>query len=324
MRASPFLLAAALLLVAGSARAPLGGSMEAPAWSPGDFWEYRFNTTFEDSVYLDGTVRAAVSGVRAEVVRGVPQDVFVVNTSGLGVLRGSFQFSNVSIPATGTWNLTGEEWIATASRKIVKSLVVIAADGTVPVPVPGTAFHLSWTNLTANRVVQDTFTYPVPFGFSGTVTLNSSWREDVVIQLDDNPPETLSNVNETEIGFGVALASRGNTTVPAGTFETFDVRETWPDGTSDRFDYAPAAGNNARTEAYNASGGPVSRTELVAFRYRASEPPADPTGTYVAVGLGIAAAVVAIALLVRWRRRRAAREKEYTPPSLREPPTSGP
>ncbi len=323
MRALPILLVAALLLGAGAARAPLGDSMEAPAWSAGDFWEYRFNTTFEGSVYLDGTVRAAVSGVRAEVVQGVAQDVFVVNTSGLGALQGAFRLFNVSVPATGLWNLTGEEWVATASRKVAKSLVVITADGTVPVPVPGTAFHLSWTNLTTNAVVQDAFTYPVPFGHSGTVTLNSSWREEVVVEVDGNVT-TFSDVGEADVSFQVALASRGNATVPAGTFETFVVRETWPDGTSDRFDYAPAAGNNARTGAYNASGGPVSRTELVAFRYRAMEPPADPTLLVIGTGLAVAAAVAAILLGIRWRRRRAAREEEFTPPSLREPPTSGP
>lgn len=323
MRALPILFVAGFLLVAGSARAPLGSSMEAPAWSAGDFWEYRFNTTFEGSIYLDGTVRAAISGVRAEVVRGVAQDVFVVNTSGLGILQGAFRLFNVSVPATGFWNLTGEEWIATASRKIVKSLVVITADGKVPIPIPDTDFHLSWTNLTMNRVVQDPFTYPVALGFSGTVTLNSSWQEDVVLQLDDNPPETFSNVNETDVAFQVRVPNTATVTVPAGTFETFEIREAWPDGSSDRFDYAPAAGNNARTEAYNASGDSLSRTELVAYRYQASEPPADSSLLYLATGIGVAA-VASAALAVKWWRRRAAREEAYTPPSLREPPTSGP
>jgi len=324
MRSLPLLLAASLLLVAGAARAPLGTSMNAPAWTAGDFWEYRFNTTFENSVYLNGTVRAAVGETRTEVVRGVSVEVFVVNTSGRGIMAGAFEIFNASVPVSGAWNLTGEEWITTASRKIVKSLVVIDADGKVPVPVPDTDFHLSWTNLTTNVIVQDAFTYPVPLGFSGTVRANSSWREDVVVQLGGNPPGTFVNVNQTEVAFTVSVPATGNTSVPAGTFETFEVRESWPDGSSDRLDYAPRAGNNARTEAFNSSGGSVSRTELVAYRYRAAEPMGDPVVLAVGIGVVVAVAIGFAVLALRWQRRRSEREKEFTPPSLRDPPTSGP
>jgi len=318
MRAFLAVLAAALLLVPGSVRAPLPDAMEAPAWSPGDFWVYRFNSTFERSVFLNGTLRAEVQQLANVTVRGVPQDVFVVDTGGSGTLEGVFPTPLGDLPAAGSWNLTGEQLFATASRKIVKTLISIAAAGQVGIlDLP---FTLLWINSTSSRVIRDEWTYPVPMGFSGDVTLNASMAEDVFLQFGTNPPLNTSTLVDAEVTFAVSLLSKSTAAVPAGTFETYVVRESWPDGGTERFDYAPAAGNNARTQTFNSSGAEVTRTELVAYRYLAGE--AQPSLVPIIVaGLAIAVAVVVLAM---WTARRRRREREYTPPSLREPPTSGP
>ena len=131
-----------------------------------------------------------------------------------------------------------------------------------------------------------------------------------------------TTVGVTEVTVAVSLSSRSNASVPAGTFETYVVRESWPDGASERFDYAPKAGNNVRTRTFNSTGAEVTRTELLSYRYRAGESP-DPLAT-ILIGAVVAIAVAA-ALTVLWiSRRRRRRDREYTPPSLREPPTSGP
>ena len=320
MRSVVVLLAAALLLVPGTVRGPLPDSMAAPAWSAGDLWLYRFNSTFEGSVFLNGTLRAEVLGVSNVMVRGVAQDVFTVDTGGTGTLEGIFPTPLGNVPAKGTWNLTGEQLFATGSRKIVKTLIDIAAVGQVG--VLNLPFNLLWTNSTSNLVVRDEWRYPVLVGTSGNVTLNASMAEHVFLQFGTNPPVNTSTVAVTEVAVSVTLASRSNASVPAGRFETYVVRESWPDGASERFDYAPAAGNNARTRTFNSTGAEATRTELVSYRYRAGESP-DPLGT-ILVGAVVAIAVT-IALTVWWiSRRRRRRDQEYTPPSLRDPPTSGP
>lgn len=320
MRSVVLLLAAALVLVPGTVRGPLPDSMAAPAWSPGDVWLYRFNSTFEGSVFLNGTVQAQVLGVSNATVRGIAQDVFTVDTGGTGTLQGIFPTPFGSVPATGTWNLTGEQLFATGSRKIVKTLIDITAAGQVG--VLNLPFNLLWTNSTSSRVVRDEWRYPVPVGTSGNVTLNASMAEHVFLQFGTNPPLNTSTVADTQVTVAVSLAARSNATVPAGTFETYVVRESWPDGASERFDYAPAAGNNARTQTFNSTGVEVTRTELVSYRYRAGEPP-DP---FAAILIGVVVATaVAVALTGWWiSRRRRRRDREYTPPSLRDPPTSGP
>ena len=320
MRSVVVLFAAALVLVPGTVRGPLPDSMGAPAWSAGDFWLYRFNSTFEGSVFLNGTLRAEILGISNVTVRGLAQDVFTVDTGGTGTLEGLFPTPFGNVPAKGTWNLTGEELFATGSRKIVKTLIDITAAGQVG--ILNLPFNLLWTNSTSNLVVRDGWTYPVPVGTSGNVTLNASMAEHVFLQFGTNPPLNTTTVGVTEVTVAVSLSSKSNASVPAGTFETYGVRESWPDGASERFDYAPKAGNNARTRTFNSTGAEVTRTELVSYRYRAGESP-DPLAT-ILIGAVVAIAVAA-ALTVLWiSRRRRRRDREYTPPSLREPPTSGP
>jgi len=185
MRSVVVLLAAALVLVPGIAQAPLPDSMAAPAWSAGDVWLYRFNSTFEGSVFLNGTVRAEVLGVSNVTVRGLAQEVFTVGTGGTGTLEGIFPTPVGNVPATGTWNLTGEQLFATGSRKIVKTLIDITAVGQVG--VLNLPFNLLWTNSTSSRVVKDEWTYPVPVGTSGNVTLNASMAEHVFLQVRHEP-----------------------------------------------------------------------------------------------------------------------------------------
>jgi hypothetical protein len=321
MRALPLaavLVAAFLAVVPATARASLGTSMEAPPWTPGDFWTYRFNTTFEHTVFLNGTVRAEVLALRNVTVRGVAQDAYIVDTTGSGTLDGAFGFGPLRIPARGSWNLTGEETFAAASRVVLRSLLDITGAGRID--LLNAPFTLHWINTTESRVVRDSWTYPVPLGFRGEVRLNTSWAEDVFVRIDQNDT-TMNRTGLSESGPAVSLADRtGDVTVPAGPFEVFMVNETWPDGSRERHDYAPAAGNDARTASYNASGGEVARTELLAYRYRASE----PGGTFPALAVAAVGAAAAVLVVVAaWvLRRRRAREERYTPPSLRDPPAT--
>ena len=105
------------------------------------------------------------------------------------------------------------------------------------------------------------------------------------------------NVTYT-MGTSVEVSTR------AGRFAAFPIDAEYPDGTSNRFFYAPLAGNAVRTETYNRSER-VATTELTSYLYQALEPPRflglTPTGLGI-LALLIAAAVVAVVLLRRWVR----------------------
>src|SRR5947209_5285614 len=166
------------------------------------------------AVFLDRLLGGA--GVRRAFrgrTRGVAQDVFTVDTGGTGTLEGIFPTPLGNVPAKGTWNLTGEQLFATGSRKIVKTLIDIAAVGQVG--VLNLPFNLLWTNSTSNLVVRDEWRYPVLVGTSGNVTLNASMAEHVFLQFGTNPPVNTSTVAVTEVAVAVTLASRSNASVPA-------------------------------------------------------------------------------------------------------------
>ncbi|HEY5538887.1 MAG TPA: hypothetical protein VIL58_05030 [Thermoplasmata archaeon] len=322
MRILPAVAIAALIIGAGLAHATTGTSLDAPNWSIGDFWEYAFNTTFEDTVSLDGRVRADVTALRNASVVRVGQDVFVVDAVGSGLLEGVFPSPLGDLPADGTWNLTGEQFITTRSRKIVQSLLDIRASGDAQVPLLGNRpFTFRWLNATTNRVELDEWTYPVAVGTLADIVLNSSWSDDVSITLTGFPPLTFNNTAIATHSLTLTLLRTDTLSVPAGNFDVFVIEERWPDNRREQSYYAPSVGNNAKTIEYNASGGEVSRTELLRYRYQASETGLDPIVIGAIVGGAILATMAAIIVARRWMRRRRAREERYTPPSLREPPT---
>jgi len=226
VRILPAVAIAALIIGAGLAHATTGTSLDAPNWSIGDFWEYAFNTTFEDTVSLDGRVRADVTALRNASVVRVGQDVFVVDAVGSGLLEGVFPSPLGDLPADGTWNLTGEQFITTRSRKIVQSLLDIRASGDAQVPLLGNRpFTFRWLNATTNRVELDEWTYPVAVGTLADIVLNSSWSDDVSITLTGFPPLTFNNTAIATHSLTLTLLRTDTLSVPAGNFDVFVIEE---------------------------------------------------------------------------------------------------
>src|SRR5207247_4685038 len=77
----------ALVVLGAPARAPLPSSMAAPSWTSGDFWDYRFDTSFGGFVWFNGTLHTEIVGAENRTVRGVAQDVYVVDTTGSGAVE---------------------------------------------------------------------------------------------------------------------------------------------------------------------------------------------------------------------------------------------
>src|SRR3989454_6562716 len=261
----PLVLVLALLILAAPARAPLPGSMTAPSWTAGDFWDYRFNTSFGGFVWFNGTLHTEIAGAENRTVRGVAQDVYVVDTTGSGAVDAS--------GANGTWTLTGEQLVSAGPRVVVRNLLRLDAQGTFGLGLP---FGVQWTNRTETRITRNDWAYPVPLGFSGAMSLNASFVETVHVTFGRN--ETWTNTSlETDVGLAVSLPGTDTILVPAGSFETFVIRETWPDGSGQRFDYAPRAGNNARTRTFSGTGGEVAAEGAASQPSRRGQAP-EPLG----------------------------------------------
>src|SRR2546425_76831 len=106
---------------------------------------------------------------------------------------------------------------------------------------------------------------------------------------------------------------------PAGHLDAYRIREAAPDGTYGLLYYAPATGNDARTEAYNGTA-KVATSELTSYRYQALEPARffGLSGTDWAIA-GTAVAAVGGAVAILWLRRR--RQSRPPGPEPNQPQT---
>ncbi len=286
------------LLVLSALAATGRGAADAPRWTVGDFWKYDVDTTVEAGLVLNGTVTATVVHLGPKTVKGVPVTVFETILAGGGSVRGSANGPRVA----GTWSYAGEQWVDAAGFKVVRSVSQIDANGTA------TPFDFSFQvqNTTENEVRSDTWHYPVDVGTTGTFVTNTTSSERIRVRFGVVTDEmTATATYERTLLLNVTSAPEVR--VAAGSFASFDVRVGWPSGEVDHWFYAPAVGNNARTETYNETGAKIAESSLRSFRYQAAEASPSVLGlppliAYVVSGGAVAGAALAI-LVVRQRRR---------------------
>src|SRR2546422_182481 len=133
--------------------------------------------------------------------------------------------------------------------------------------------HLDWLsvqNTTTFRLVDDAWRFPLEIGNSSVVTRRMNFSEDFrfFYGLQSTPLHTQGSLwwNAT-----YNLEAQVAIDTPAGHFDAYRIREAAPDGTYGLLYYAPATGNDARTEAYNGTA-KVATSELTSYRYQALEP----------------------------------------------------
>lgn len=279
---------------------------DPPSIRPGDFWTYRTNTSLSEGFSLAGTATFTVNARETLNVSGAERDAFRVLVQGDGTIRGEIPTGFGPIPVSGTWDLVGEEILEAAGLKVVSSFINLLALGvTEPFDQP---FMLRVRNSTTLAISEDAWRFPVGVGDTGHVTASFDTWENVSFAFGFlNEASNVTGVGLRTLSY--RLEASAMVDAPAGRFEAYRINETWPDGRHSLLFFAPAAGNNARTESYNETGTRVATTELASYRYQALEPPTFLGLTLVQWGvviLPVATAGIASAGWMRSRRRRRA------------------
>ena len=312
-------VAAALLalLLATSASAASGASLDRPSWTVGDYWTYRTNTTLAPGLNLTGTATSTLAGTRSTAAGGSAVNALQVVLSGSGTAGGTVSTASGNVSVQGSWIVTGEERFEPTSLHVVYSLLDLSVNGTYLGVVP---FSIRVQNTTTFQILTDAWQYPLPVGGSGSLAMAYNFTQDAY-----GIGGTTFHENGTgtwDLGF--SLGPSKPVATPAGTFTAYPVVETWPDGSSERSWFAPQVGNDVRTETYDPGGNLTSETVLLAYRYQALEAPTFLGLTLVewtAAVAGVAVAVTAVLLV-----RRSRRKKGQPHPGGGSPPevTSGP
>lgn len=312
MRTPAVLLGLAIALALSVPSTPvLAHTGETPRLIEGDFWEYETNSSLEGILWLNGSYRYEMSGEDDVVVSGVAYHVYVLDLIGDGPIEGDLTFQNATMPGAGTWRIAGRDHLSSSGLKSVYGFVDIRANGTLLPPV-----NLPWSfrlqNTTQDRILADTWTFPLYDGKAGTLVTDSTSLVEVTLQLGTGPP--IMNTTETATTRTIAfqVIDEQPVSLPIGTVDTFVIRETWPDGSVDVLYYSDAVGGNVVVESYNETGVRTGRSALVAYAYAAGAAPPDlllglPPPAWAAIGVAAALAVVSILV---YRRRLARRRRE--------------
>src|SRR3989442_15761 len=303
MRASILLAAVlAFALLALLAFSDRGAAVSGPLLTPGDSWTYRTNTSIGGAFYLVGNVTLTTKGGERVPVDGTTYDAVRFTLSGAGTANGMVATQLGPARASGSWVLSGNEVLESAGLKVISSVLDLEASGTLhtePVAIP---FQLSVQNTTTFRIVDDSWRFPLEIGNSSVVARQMNFSEDFrfFYGLQSTPLHTQGSLwwNAT-----YTLEAQVAVDTPAGHFDTYRIREAAPDGTYGLFYYAPATGNDARTEAYNGTT-QVATSELMSYRYQALEPARffGLTGTDWAITGFAVAAVGGGVVAVLWLR----------------------
>jgi len=254
---------------------------------------------------LEGRVTLTVKERSTMAVEETLYDVYNLSFSGSGSAEGTIvnPLSSSNVNASGSWVLTGWELAEVGGLKRLWTVLDLEANGTLEMdPIPLT-FVLRVQNTTRLRLESDAWRFPLRVGESTSLAGRMNFTEDVRFSFGGlTTPERTLGVAWWNVTYALGASVRIDT--PAGAFDTFPIEETTPDGMSTRLFYAPLAGNYARTETRNETS-ELAKSDLVAYRYQAREPPRF-------LGLSIDQWAIAAALIATgaagslwwWRRRK--------------------
>ncbi len=294
-------------------------SADAPAWTPGDTWTFHTNTTLGAGLYFDGRATVTVIGHAPARIEGASYDSYTVSVGGEGTASGTLTTRFGSSPASGHWVLTGEQIIEAQGLTVLSSVVDLGANGTLHSQPVSLAFQLSVQNTTTYRVSKNPWHFPLTVGDSAVVQGQLNFTEDVRIFYGfPTTPTHIAGLAWWNVTYTVETQVPVDT--PAGRFDSYRIRQAYPDGTYSMSFFAPAAGNDARTETHNQTA-EFATADLVAYRYQALEPPKFlglTTNQWIITVVGVVSAG-ALASIWWWRSRKQRKPRLSQPGGPRAP-----
>jgi len=318
VRAVGYLLLATVLATACAAEGATTVSVSGPSLTVGDTWTYRTNTSATRSLVLEGRVTLTVTSRGPTAVEGRTLDAYTFSVAGSGTASGTFATRFGSTRASGDWRVTGLEVVDVRGLKILSTILDLEANGTLhtnPIPLP---FLLSVQNTTSYRLDADPWQFPLAVNTNAVVASRMNFSEDFHLIYSGFSQPPVHSVGMVWWNVTYSLEAALGIDPPAGHFDAYPIRQTYPDSSVTVSFFAPVAGNHARTETRNQTS-TLGTADLESYRYQALEPPTflgltSDRWALVAIVIGVAGVV-----LIWWTRRR---RKPFTPPEA--PPAPPP
>ncbi len=287
------------------------GDLEKPTYHVGDEWKY---TMTETEAGMSGTIIMRVTGSTTITANETNYDVWSVEWEGNGTF--------VSGGMSGTWTITNSvEYCKKSDFATVKRVMNMNMSGTY-----GT---YSFSSLTHNET-----TYNPPIGASKTIHVGDQWSvsstatsyETMHMEFSEHPELTQdTSKNSTyDASKSYICLKKETVAVTAGTFDTYVVKSTSPDGSYDMDYLCSKVGSAVKSESYNSDGENTMTIELVLYSYTGLEEEGvlgeKLAGIPVLYWLVIIVIVIVIVIAVVALKRKKKMPAPPSPPQTGQPP----
>jgi hypothetical protein len=264
-------------------------SLEAPSWSVGDYWAYKFTGSAAPVPGTTGTLRYDVLGTESVTVAGTSYTAY----------RAKLEF-NVTSGST-TLSMPGNGWFRTSDLSPVK---------------------MTFTATVGSTSVTVTLTYNPPVEIRWPLTANAQWSATSILTTvteisGQTPTTTTATVSQT-----LRVEADEQKTVSAGTFTVTPVIQTQAGGNYAKSYWSRDAGNTVEEKSYDSTDTQQGGMELKSYRHVAPSSAGGPATIMGLPPVGWAVILLAIIIVVLAAvvvRRRRPQVPAGFPPAV--PPT---
>lgn len=232
--------------------------VELPKWSVGDMW--KFSADYKYKISMLGTVTEEItSDSRIISQYGSSYECYESNVTGGGTVYGQLFGEGI----TGTWVMKAKDYYQKSDLSLVKMTSEIEA-----------VFMYATVSVTMNQIMEVVYNPPLEGNKGFPLTVGESWSAtttETTMTQTTYDGEVDSSTNSTTFTMNYFVLRSELITVSAGSFDTFVIRRTDPDGNYMETYYSPKAGANVKIRSYNATGEPEVVLDLIEYSYAAAE-----------------------------------------------------
>jgi hypothetical protein len=280
---------------------PLGQTFGV-ARHDGDYWEYEAEES-RNGLTLEGTIRAESVGKERITVAGTEYETTVLSWSGEGTYTGM----PMGMEMSGNWTISGFQYFQESNDVLIKSIEHYILEGTYSFPGTSGDWSYNYHNETLSNLLMDEKSSEMDVGSLGYTVANVTSQVTLLQGMDGNIIDSLINHTFEETIF-YNCTKKETIIVPAGKFETYQIKITKPDG-SYKLDWrSPEVGHSVKMEIYDNNGVKQGSMELKEY-YQEQESTSNtlfgmsPSTFLVIASLIIVVVIILIFLLVVRRKR---------------------
>jgi hypothetical protein len=209
----------------------------------GDWWKYDFQTVVE-GLDLKALLTETLVSQQSISVIGTNYDTFRITIAGSGPVAGTI----LGYAVTGSWTLSGDDYVRTSDLGDIKSHASIQISAQVG-PMTNSYTVTQITDTVNNPPVQ-TLQFPLTTGNHWSVTVAST---TTTTTYSSSNPSPVTNTTTTTTAENSDVISYAVTMVPAGSFDTYLIRTSRTAGYTES-SYSPQVENMIKIQDYNSTG----------------------------------------------------------------------